>query len=354
MFLIEVGLVEEEKEAAEDVEILGLLVFRNPTITESLKDEADAVHLTVGTGGAAKGPAEAVLTDEVGHHLDVLLGVGAEGGELAVAHAAVRVQLQRGADEDERHQTVEVEVAAEAGGGVVEEAVGAGLLDALDHALDEARGLVLLGKAEAVAGDGLGDVECLPVVVVIAAVEQLLVDALLGFLDEAFPDGVALLGRAEAEEAERGVGEAVFRGGLGKHLRGDTAGRQIDEVVALEGGLASGTIIIAEGIGDVARFVGARLLAGSGKDGAVGLDGVEVVAQNRAGHVETLLGETMHAIRDERLNSCLKGESPVARREKLFRKFPSGARGNLQRSHTGTKKAESGRLRPGKNARVRV
>lgn len=87
---------------------------------------------------------------------------------------------------------------------------------------------------------------------------------------------------------QRGVGEAVFRGGLGKHLRGDTAGRQIDEVVALEIGLAGGTIIIAEGIGDVARFVGARLLAGSGKDGAVGLDGVEVVAQNRAGHVDAV------------------------------------------------------------------
>ena len=101
MLLVEVGLVEKEEQPAQDVEILVLLVVGDPAVAQALQDEADAVHLAVGAGGAAEGPAETVGADEVGHHLDVFLGVGAEGGELAIAHAAVGVELQRGADEHE-------------------------------------------------------------------------------------------------------------------------------------------------------------------------------------------------------------------------------------------------------------
>ena len=132
--------------------------------------------------------------------------------------------------------------------------------------------------------------------------EERLVDPLLSFLDEAFPDGIAILGRTEAKESERSVGEAVFGRGLREHLRGNAARREVDEIVVVECGLAGRAIIFAEGVGDVAGFVGARELAGSGKDSAVRLDGVDVVAQHRTGHVETLLGETMHAVdlrRDE-------------------------------------------------------
>ena len=296
MLLVEVGLVKEEEEAAEDVVVLDLLVVGDPAVAEALEDEADAMHLAVGAGGAAKGPAEPVRTDEVGHRLDVFLGVGAERGQLAVAHAAVGVELQGGADEHEGHHAVEVEVAAKAGGGVVEEAGGAGLADALDHPFDQTGGLVLFGEAEAEAGDGFGDVEGLPMVVVVAAVEQLLVEALLGLLDEAFPDGVAFLGGAEAEEAEGGVGQAVLGGRLGEHLGRDGAGREVEEVVTGQGTFAGGTVVFAQGEGDVARFVGPGVFSGNGERGAVRLDGVEVVAQDRAGHIETLLGETVHAV----------------------------------------------------------
>ena len=233
MFLVEVGLVEKYEQAAEQVEILRLVGVGDPAVAEALEDERNAVHLAVDAGGAAKGPAEAVGADQVGHHLDVFLAVGAQGGELAVAHARVGVELKGGADEREAHHSVEVEITADTGGGVVEEAGGAGGVDPLDHALDQAGGLVLLGEAEGEAGDGLGDVKRLPVVVVVRALEQGLVDAFTGLVDEAFPDGIALLGGAEAEEAEGGVGEAVFRGRLGEHLRGDAAGGEVDQVVAL-------------------------------------------------------------------------------------------------------------------------
>ena len=296
LFLVEVGLVEEHEQPAQNVVILDLLVVGDPAVAQPLQDEADAVHLAVGAGGAAEGPAEAVRAHEIGHHLDVLLGVSAEGGQLAVADAAVGMELERGADEDKVHHAVEVEIAAEAGGGVVEEPGRAGGRDALNHALDEARGLVLLGEAEAEAGDGLGDVERLPVVVVVAAVEELLVDALAGLLDEPLPDGVALLGGAEGEEAEGGVGQAVFGGGLGEHLRRDAAGGEVDQVEALEGAFARGPVKFAEGEGDVAGLVGTGLLAVRGKDGAVGLDRIEIMGQHRAGHIETLLGKTVHAV----------------------------------------------------------
>jgi hypothetical protein len=47
------------------------------------------------------------------------------------------------------------------------------------------------------------------VVVVVAAVEEGLVDALLRLGNKAFPDRIAVLGGAEAEKAEGRVGETV-------------------------------------------------------------------------------------------------------------------------------------------------
>src|SRR5690606_4940094 len=129
-------LVEEHEQAAKEIEVFLFLVFEYPAVAKSLENEADAVHLAIGAGGTAEGPAKTVLTDEVRHHLEICLGVGAEGGELAVAHAAVGVELEGGADEHEGHHAVEIEVAAEALGGVVEEAGGTGVVDAIHHALD--------------------------------------------------------------------------------------------------------------------------------------------------------------------------------------------------------------------------
>ena len=264
VFLIEIGLVEKYEQAAEDVVVFRFLIVGDPAIAQALENEADAVHLAVGAGCAAKGPTQTIGANQVRHHLDVLFGVGAEGGEFAVADAAVGVELERGADEHEAHQPVEIKISAEAGGRVVEETGRAGLVNAIAHAFDQARSFVFFGKAEAEAGDGFGYVEGLPVVVVIAAVEELFVDALAGFFDEAFPDGITFFGRAKSEEAERGIGEAVFGGGLGEHLRGDTTRSEVDEVEAFERGLAGGAVELAEGVGYVAWFVRARLFAGSG------------------------------------------------------------------------------------------
>ena len=234
-----------------------------------------------GAGSATDGPAEAVGADEVGHRLDVFLGVGAEGGEFAVAHAAVGVELESGADEHKAHHAVEIEVAAHAlAGRVVKKTGGAGGGHALDHALNEAGGFVFLGETEREAGDGLGDVERLPMVVVVGAMQQRFIDAFAGLVDETFPDWISFFGGAEAEEAERSVGEAVFGGRLREHLRGDAACGEIDDIVALKRGLAGGAVKFAERERDVTGFVGPGLLAVGGQNGAVRLDGFKIVAQH--------------------------------------------------------------------------
>ena len=295
MLLVEVGLVEEIKEPAENVEIARLQVVRDPAVPQALQQDADAMHLAVGARSAAVGPAEAVGAHEVGQHPDVLLGVGAQGGELALAHAGIRMELQRRADEHEAHHAVEIEIAAEPLGRVVEETGRTGLVDAVHHPLDQAAGFILLGEAEAEAADSLGDVEGLPVVVVVAAMQQHLVESLPGFVDQPLPHGVALLGRAEAQQAEGGVGEAVLRRRIGENLGGHAARREVDDVVPLQRGLAGGAVKFSECKGDVPGFVRAGLLAGNRGDGAVGVDRVQILAQHGPGHVETLLGETVHA-----------------------------------------------------------
>ena len=137
VLLVEVGFVEEHEQPTKDIVVFDLLVVSDPTVAQALQNETDAVHLAVSPRGAAKGPAESVRADEVGHHLDVFFPVGAQGRELAITHAAVGVELQRRADEHEAHHTVKIVIATETLGGVIEETGRASLVDALAHPLDQ-------------------------------------------------------------------------------------------------------------------------------------------------------------------------------------------------------------------------
>jgi len=175
---------------------------------------------------------------------------------------------------------IEAEVAPEALDRGVEEAGRAWLVDPVAHALDESRGLVLLREAEAEPGDRLRHVEGLPVVVVVAAVEQLLVDAALRLLDQALPYGVALLRRPEAQEPQSGVRKAVFGERLREHLGRHAARSQVYEVKALERRLARVAVVLPEREYDMPRLIRPGLLAWDGKNGAVGLYRVEIVAQD--------------------------------------------------------------------------
>ena len=252
------------------------------------------MHLSVCASRTSECPAKTIGTDEIRHHLDVFFGVGAESGKLSIPHAAVGVELESGADEDERHHTVEIEVTAKTFGGVVDESIGAGLVDSVDVTFDQTGGLILLGQTKRETGDGLGYVESLPVIVVVRAMEEGLVDTLLRFGYEAFPDLVAFLGRSKAQEAQCAVSETVLLSGFSKYLSRNRAGGEVDEIVTLKGRFPGGPIKFAHSVGRMARLVAAGCFALKGSDGAVRLDGGKIVAQNGTGHIETLLGETMH------------------------------------------------------------
>ena len=120
VLLVEIGLIEEKEQPAQDVEIALPLVVGNPSVAEALKDEADAVHLSVGARRPAESPAQAVRPNQIGHHPDVFFHIGAQGRQLAVAHAVVGVELESRPDEDEGQHPVEVEISAQAGDRVVE------------------------------------------------------------------------------------------------------------------------------------------------------------------------------------------------------------------------------------------
>src|SRR4051794_22637677 len=136
------------------------------------------MHLPVGAGRTTESPAEAVRADEIGHHFDIFLSVGAKGRKLPLTNAAVRVQLQGRADEDKAHHAIEVEITTETGGRVVKETARAGLFDALDQALNQPGGFVFLGETKTETCDGLGDIERLPMVVVVTAMEELFINPL--------------------------------------------------------------------------------------------------------------------------------------------------------------------------------
>jgi len=288
MFLIEEGDVEKVEEATQQIEVLRLAILGYPAIAEALQKQADQVHLTVGAGILGDSPTETVFAHEIRKQLDVLFGVGAETWQLAFAQPGIRVKLESLAGEDECHHSVERVGSADAVSYVVEIAIGAGFVDAGKEAFDQATGFVLLGKSETEAADGLGDIEGLPVVVVVAPIEQQLVEALAGLVDETFPDGIALFGGAKGKQGQGGVGEAVLLRRVAKYLGGYAARGEVDEVLAIQFRFSCSPVEFADCEGGVAGLVEPRLFALDGRDRSILVDGIQIVAEHGASHVETL------------------------------------------------------------------
>ena len=108
VLLVQICGEEKGKEAAKNIKVKWFLFFADPSVAHCLKDERDAVHLAVSANAFAVGPAEAVCTDNVREHAEILLGAGAQRGELAVAQVHIGVQLKRLANENDREDAVDV------------------------------------------------------------------------------------------------------------------------------------------------------------------------------------------------------------------------------------------------------
>ncbi len=163
--------------------------------------------------------------------------MGAQAGKLALAQVQIGVQLQGLTNEYEAHDAVDVECATQLGAtaaGIVHVTTGGVTFDALDEAVDQAAGFILLGEAEAEASDCLGDVEALKVVLVVTALEQLLVELLASGVQQTLPDGIAFFGRTKGEQAQRRVGEPVLKLLFSEGLCGDGSRGEVDQVEAVE------------------------------------------------------------------------------------------------------------------------
>ena len=94
--------------------------------------------------------------------------------------------------------------------------------------------------------------------------------------------------RAAVAASSSGLGLAAARVLAQDGVRVAICGRD-------EARLAAATAELGQ-VGDVTGFVRTGLFAIGGKNGAIGLNRIEIMAQHRSGHVETLLGKTMHAV----------------------------------------------------------
>ena len=129
---------------------------------------------------------------------------------------------------------------------------------------------------------------------VVGARKQTFIEAFTGGIEQAFPDGVAILGRAEREQSESGVSQAVLKGFLRKRLESNAAGREIYEIVFLQMRLACQPIILAQRERDMAGFIEQECLAFRGSNGTIFIDRVEVVAKHCAGNIQTLICKILH------------------------------------------------------------
>jgi hypothetical protein len=77
-------------------------------------------------------------------------------------------------------------------------------------------------------------------------------------------------------------------------LLGHTAGRQIEQVEALEFQFSGSSEELPNSQGSVTRFVDAGIFAGSRGDATVFVYMLEVIAKQRAGKVQALFGKVVH------------------------------------------------------------
>jgi len=309
LFLIQISHEEVLEQAAEQVEVKGLLVIADPAVTHRLKNQGNAVHLAIRTQAAAIAPAEAIGPDDVRQHLQILFSYGPEARQFAIAQMDVAVKLQRLTNEDQGHGTVNVETAANpAVWAIVEVAGAAVLLHALHIAVDQFAGLVFFGKTHAVASDRFSDIEGLEMVLVVGASQQAAVELFARRIEQTFPHRIPLLGGTEAEEAEGCVAETIFAFCFGKRLRGDAPRCQIDQVVTLEFDIVCG----------VSRLIAPWVFTFDRLYRAVGVERTEVVAEHSSGHIQTLVREVLHYRKPGEIRSGFQARQAYSRKRVGF------------------------------------
>ena len=171
------------------------------------------------------------------------------------------MQLERLADEDQRHDAIQVEGATEVIsvrglGGFILESAGGGSSDAIHEAVDQRTGFIFLGQTKGEATDRLGDIEGLDVVMMVILDGQALVNEGAGSFIEDFPDGITFASRAEGEKSKAGKGHTVVGAFADPDLGGNRPGDDLGDVLSVEVKFAGGTEVLPEGEGGVTGLIG--------------------------------------------------------------------------------------------------
>lgn len=234
VLLVEIRHEEELEKAAENIHVLGHFVLRYPAVAHRLQNHGYAVHLPVRADIAPVRPPEPVGAHDVRKYPQILFGEGAQARDFPVAQVHVGVQLQRLADENERHYPVDVEHAVDSERRLVVKILSArGLLNAFEKFVYELAGFVLFAQPHAEPRDGFGYVENLQMVFVVAAREKPFVEIFARLLRKLFPYEVPVFRRAERKQAERRVREAVLGVLFIVRLGGYAGGGEVDNIVAV-------------------------------------------------------------------------------------------------------------------------
>ena len=85
-------------------------------------------------------------------------------------------------------------------------------------------------------------------VFVVATCEELAIQLFAGFVHQAFPDDVTVLGGAETKKAKRAVCEAVFLFAFSEGLGRKRTGAKVYKVVAVELCLLGGAVKLTNGV----------------------------------------------------------------------------------------------------------
>ena len=131
-------------------------------------------------------------------------------------------------------------------------------------------------------------------VVVIGTRKQTLVEIFLGFFEKPVPNGVAVFRRTERQQTERRIRKTVFRVFFVVGLGGDAAGAEVYNIAPFDFRKPRSAVEFAQCESGVPGFVVERRFVFDRSYGAVFVNSPDVFAQNRTGHIHTLLGKIQH------------------------------------------------------------
>ena len=98
-------------------------------------------------------------------------------------------------------------------------------------------------------------------VVIVAALKELLIQLLTCRVEQSLPNWITPFGWTEGEEPESRISETILLIVFSKNLSSDASSRQVDEIIVAEGGVVRSAIIFADRKRSMSGFIEAAVFA---------------------------------------------------------------------------------------------